>query len=66
MNGQEEKRFFKALKDLFTGAEVEGDSGFVNLMHIKQRYFVSLCPKLREKIDERVGEDSRLPRGTLR
>ena len=53
-NGIKEKRFLDALGSLFTGAEVEGDSGFVNLMRIKHSYFKSLRPTLMETIDRRA------------
>jgi adenine-specific DNA-methyltransferase len=36
-----EQRFLNALRDIFVGAPIEGDSGFINLMHIKNRYFSS-------------------------
>jgi adenine-specific DNA-methyltransferase len=36
-----EHRFLDALRDIFVGARIEGDSGFINLMHIKSRYFSS-------------------------
>ena len=49
-----EKRFLDALEALFTGAEVEGDSGFVNLMRMKRQYFQSWQGPLLEKIDGRV------------
>jgi hypothetical protein len=49
-----EKRFLDALESLFTGAEVEGDSGFINLMRLKRGYFKSLRPKLVEAIDGRA------------
>ena len=32
--GAKERRFLDALEALFTGAEVEGDSGFINLMRM--------------------------------
>ena len=32
-------RFYDALTDLFVGAKVEGESGFINLMRIKSRYY---------------------------
>ena len=44
-----EKRFLDALEDLFTGAKVEGDSGFVNLMRIKREYFCTIRPILMKK-----------------
>jgi adenine-specific DNA-methyltransferase len=33
-----EKQFLDALRDIFVGAKVEGNSGYVNLMRIKSRY----------------------------
>ena len=53
-----EKRFLDALEALFTGAEVEGDSGFVNLMRIKRQYFKSISPKLMKQIDERAQRET--------
>ena len=53
-----EKRFLDALESLFTGADVDGDSGFVNLMRMKRGYFKSLRPKLIEEIDTRAEQDS--------
>ena len=49
-----EKRFLDALESLFTGAEVEGESGFVNLMRIKRKYFQSIRGTLMEAIDGRA------------
>ena len=49
-----EKRFLDALESLFTGAEVEGESGFVNLMRIKRAYFQSIRGNLMEAIDGRA------------
>jgi len=34
-----EEKFYEALKDIFIGVKVQGDSGFVNLMKIKSNYF---------------------------
>ena len=59
-----EKRFLDALEDLFTGAKVEGDSGFVNLMRIKREYFCTIRPILMKKIDQRAEPDT-LFRGEL-
>ena len=53
-----EKRFLDALESLFTGAEVEGDSGFVNLMRIKRAYFQSIRGKLTEAIDGRAEKET--------
>ncbi len=35
----QEQKFLKALEDIFVGAPVEGESGFINLMQIKSRYY---------------------------
>ena len=56
--GTKERRFLDALEALFTGAEVEGDSGFINLMRMKRGYFRSIRPKLMEAIDRRTKQDS--------
>jgi len=46
------QRFFKALGDLFVGAPVEGQSGFINLMRIKSRYYTEgVFPKLQKDIE---------------
>ena len=51
--GKHEQKFFQALKDLFIGAKVEGESGFINLMRIKSRYFENgVLPHLKQDIDE--------------
>ena len=57
-NSTKEKRFLDALESLFTGAEVDGNSGFVNLMRIKRGYFRSVRPKLMATIDQRAEKDS--------
>ena len=47
-----ERQFFAALQDIFVGAKVEGDSGFVNLMRIKARYYEQgVFPHLKADID---------------
>lgn len=47
-----EKQFFDALRDIFVGAKVEGESGFINLMRIKSRYYEQgVFPRLREDIN---------------
>ena len=49
---KKEKRFFQALQDVFVGAKIEGESGFVNLMRIKSRYYErGVFPRLKEDID---------------
>lgn len=46
-----EKRFLSALQDIFVGAKIEGDSGYVNLMRIKSRYYEKgVFPQLQKDI----------------
>lgn len=48
-----EQKFFSALRDVFVGAKVEGESGYINLMRIKSRYYeAGVFPKLQEDINE--------------
>jgi len=48
-----EQRFYDALKDIFVGAKVEGESGYINLMRIKSRYYEEgVFPKLQKDINE--------------
>ena len=52
-----EQRFFEALRDVFVGAKVEGESGFVNLMRIKSQYYEQgVFPCLKEEIDKALGD----------
>ncbi|MGB9859000.1 MAG: DNA methyltransferase, partial [Moorellaceae bacterium] len=51
--GVKERKFYEALKDLFLGAEVEGESGYINLMKIKARYFTEgVFPRLQKDIEK--------------
>ncbi len=48
-----EQKFFDALRDVFVGAKVEGESGYINLMRIKTRYYTEgVFPRLKQDIDE--------------
>jgi len=48
-----EQKFYSALKDIFIGARVEGESGYINLMRIKSRYYEKgVFPKLQKDIDQ--------------
>ena len=50
-NNIREKQFFDILKNLFIGVPVEGESGYINLMRIKARYFEEvLLPHLQAEI----------------
>jgi len=48
-----EQKFFNALKDVFVGAKVEGESGYINLMKVKSRYYEKgVFPKLHDDIEK--------------
>lgn len=47
-----EKKFWKDLSALFTGAQTDGKSGFVNLMRIKNCYYEEILPQFKTKIDD--------------
>lgn len=50
-----EQKFFDALRDIFVGAEIEGDSGYINLMRMKSRYYLDgVFPKLQERVTEEL------------
>lgn len=50
-----EKKFWDILEDLFAGAEVEGNSGYVNLLRVKRKYFKDyLRPNLLNYVDDRL------------
>lgn len=50
-----EKKFFAALEAIFIGAQVEGESGFINLMRIKQTYYQKgIFPRLQKDIADAV------------
>ena len=52
MPNTHEQKFFNALRDIFVGARIEGESGYINLMRIKSRYYTEgVFPKLMETID---------------
>ena len=54
---QAEEKFYRALKDVFIGAQVEGASGYINLMRIKSRYFEEgVFPYLRQTIDDELAD----------
>lgn len=55
MPNTHEQKFLNALRDIFVGAKIEGESGYINLMRIKSRYYTEgVFPKLMEKIDEEI------------
>jgi hypothetical protein len=48
-----EEQFLKALEDIFIGARIEGESGYIKLMKIKSSYFKhAVFPALMKEIDK--------------
>ena len=52
-----EQKFYNILQDLFVGAKLEGDSGYVNLMNIKTDYFNLIKEKIESEIKKKFGDD---------
>jgi len=50
-------KFYAALEEVFTGARIEGEGGFVNLLKIKSAYYRDV---IRKRFDEEVSKDERL------
>ncbi len=46
-----EQTFYKALQDVFIGAKIEGEGGFVNLMKIKSNYYRKIEDILKKDIE---------------
>lgn len=51
-----EKKFYKALQDVFIGAKIEGEGGFVNLMRIKSNYYCRIEDILKKDIEAALGK----------
>ncbi len=47
-----EQKFYKALQDVFIGAKIEGQGGFVNLMMIKSSYYSKIEKILKDDIEK--------------
>ena len=59
MKNLNETKFYSSLEDIFLGAEIEGESGFINLLKIKSNYFKIIMQKFKEDVDnEKIITDS--------
>jgi adenine specific DNA methylase Mod len=47
-----EEKFYEALQDVFIGAKIEGEGGFINLMRIKSTYYSQIEKLLKEDIEK--------------
>jgi len=50
-NISKEQKFYKTLQDVFIGAQIEGEGGFVNLMKIKSNYYRKIEDILKNDIE---------------
>jgi DNA modification methylase len=57
MQERSEQRFYSKLKDAFVGEKIKGDSGYVNLMNLRQQYFEKIEPFIKESVEEKVEAD---------
>ncbi len=51
-----EEIFYEELKNVFTGAEIEGEGGFVNLMKIKSKYYQKIEELIKADIENALGK----------
>jgi len=49
---EKEQKFYKTLQDVFIGAKIEGQGGFVNLMKIKSNYYSKIEKILKDDIEK--------------
>lgn len=47
-----ERRFYDALENIFTGANIEGESGYINLLKIKSKYYRKVLEQFKKEVDE--------------
>jgi len=53
-----EQKFYKALQNVFIGAKIEGEGGFVNLMRIKSNYYRKIKELLTADIEKALEQYS--------
>ncbi len=54
-----ENKFYSALENIFTGANIEGESGYVNLLKIKSSYYKLILEQFKKDVDnEKIITDS--------
>jgi adenine-specific DNA-methyltransferase len=52
MSSINENKFYQALESIFTGANIEGDSGYVNLLKIKSNYYRLILEQFKNEINK--------------
>ena len=56
MTQSKKDKFYNVLKNIFIGAQIEGNSGYVNLMHIKSQYYREFKKQLEADIRKKLNE----------
>jgi Adenine specific DNA methylase Mod len=51
MTAINETKFYNALESIFIGAKIEGDSGYINLLKIKSKYYNLVLTQFRQDIE---------------
>lgn len=54
MSNINEKKFYQSLENIFLGANIEGDSGYVNLLKIKSGYYKVILEQFRKEVDRNI------------
>jgi len=57
MQERSEQRFYSKFKDTFVGEKIKGESGYVNLMNLRQKYFEIIEPFIRQSVNEKITSD---------
>ena len=52
METKNEKKFYKILEDIFIGSKIEGKSGYVNLLKIKENYYNNSINAVKKEIND--------------
>ncbi len=48
-----ENKFYESLESIFTGANIEGKSGYINLLKIKRKYYKLILNKFKNQVDNK-------------
>ncbi|MCL4497235.1 MAG: site-specific DNA-methyltransferase [Deltaproteobacteria bacterium] len=54
-----EQKFYEALRDVFIGAKIEGEGGFINLMRMKSAYYSQIEKLLKEDVEKALIKHSK-------
>ena len=49
-----EKKFYEALENIFVGAQIDGEGGYVNLLKIKEKYYSRVLNEFKKEINNDV------------